>query len=361
MALANSSYRSLPLLGDDEHTLNLAWTLDERELLDVDIPALLRAELTAEATTLAATDTYLVKDPHGSAALGPVVSALFDRHDWACGVVCAAGVNSLLQAVAALAPGGNTYVVGEVYPDLPHWVRRLGGELVTADDHLRGVRESRPRLVSLDRPSATGTAFDDLHDLRELCAEAARHGAVVVVDESYANYRPLGFSAVTIADQVDNLVVFRGLSKGYWLGGIRLAYCVSSPALTGVVTGFVPPMLASSISLRLGAAVLRLGDVTTRLRARIAEVAPQVVALAERAGLPAPLRGGSGMPHLHFAEDLGKDLGTVGILGKSQPFWSARDGGPVDRYRLSLPLRPARLAELERRLVGRPADTVAST
>ena len=353
MPLANSSYQALSSLGDGSESLNLAWTLDERELLDVDLPALLAAELADESTSLSALDRYLVQDPHGSAWLGPTVARLFGRPGWDCGVVCGAGVISLLHAVSVLALDGGAYVVGDVYPDLPHFIRQLGGRLWSTEDHLRGVRESRAPLVLVDRPSAVDDSFDGLAELRELCVQAARHGGVVVVDESYANYRSPDYSAATIADSVDNLAVFRGLSKGYWLGGLRLAYCVCSPALTERMTALVPPMLASSVSLRLGAAVLGLGDITTRLRARIAEATTEAVELLTAAGLPAPIRNGSGLPHLHFDQNLAERLHPLGIIGKPQPFWSGRLGRPIERFRLSVPLHPARMAELHRRLRDR--------
>jgi hypothetical protein len=206
--------------------------------------------------------------------------------------------------------------------------------------------------VLVDRPSAVDDSFDGLAEVGELCVQAARHGGIVVVDESYANYRSPDYSAATIADRLDNLAVFRGLSKGYWLGGLRLAYCVCSPALTERMTALVPPMLASSLSLRLGAAVLGLGDITTRLRARISEATTEAVALLAAAGLPAPIRTGSGLPHLHFDESPEERLRPLGIVGKPQPFWSGRVGRPVERFRLSVPLRPERMAELGRRLRG---------
>ncbi|MFD2474326.1 aminotransferase class I/II-fold pyridoxal phosphate-dependent enzyme [Amycolatopsis silviterrae] len=338
MPLANSSYEALPL-HDDPGSLNLAWTLDERELLDADLPALLAAELADESTNLSAVDRYLVQDPHGSAWLGPVVARLFGQPGWDCGVVCGAGVISLLHAVSAL---GHACVLGDVYPDLPHFVQQSGGTLASS---LPGSP-----LILLDRPSAVDDSFDSLEAVRELCVAAAAHGGIVVIDESYANYRPPEYSAATIASQLDNLAVFRGLSKGYWLGGLRLSYCVCSPALTNRITALVPPMLASSLSLRLGAAVLGLGDITVRLRARIAEATTEAAALLAAAGFPAPIRTHSGLPHLHFSQDLAPRLRPLGIVGKPQPFWSGPLGAPVERFRLSVPLRPSRMAELERRL-----------
>lgn len=349
MPLANSSYGALPMLGDGPDALNLAWTLDERELLDVDLPALLSGELADESAGLAFLDRYLVQDPHGSALLSPVVERVFDRAGWRCGVLCGAGVMSLLHAVSVLALTGPVHVVGDVYPDLPHWVRSLGGELRSAPDHVRAVRDAGAAMVLVDRPSAIDPAFDGLDDLSELCREVGS-GTVVVVDESYGNYREPGYSAATIADELDNLVVLRGLSKGYWLGGLRLAYCVCSPALTARMTALVPPMLASSVSLRLGVKVLELGDITVRLRARITEATPQAVALLTAAGLPRPVRSGSGLPHLHFDENPDAWLRRRGILGKPQPFWSGPAGRTVERFRLSVPLRTERLAELGRRL-----------
>lgn len=356
MALANSSYDRLPALADEPGVVNLAWTLDEREFLDADLPALVAAEMAAEVESgLPYVNSYFVRDPHGETELGPVVERFFDREGWSCGVLCGAGVISLLHAVSVLALAGPVYVAGEVYPDLPHWIGALGGRCVSSARHVDGIRSTRPALVLVDRPSSVDTEFEDLEALRELCVVTAEHGGVVVVDESYANYCSPDYSAATIAQELENLVVLRGLSKGYWLGGLRLAYCVTSPAVSGRIRAVVPPMLASSLSLRLGKSVLALGDITSRLRGRISVAKREMTDLLADVGLPLPAEGGAFVPHLLFDEgdaaaEIANHCESRGVLGKPQPFWHGAQARTVQRYRLSVPLRPDRMRALRRHL-----------
>jgi histidinol-phosphate/aromatic aminotransferase/cobyric acid decarboxylase-like protein len=356
--LANSSYDDLPALTDTPDLLNLAWTVDEQEYLDADLPALVAAELAAEARGgLPSVNDYAVRDPYGEAALRSAVEALLGV---AAPVTCGAGVGALLHGLAALAAGGGLYVVGDVYPDLPHWVGRAGGRIPAAAaaeagaaEHAAAARAGGAGLVLVDRPELAGGPARSADWLLELCQRVAPGGTTVVVDESYANYSPPALSAAGLATEVGNLVVLRGLAKAYWLGGLRLGYCVTSAPLTATVRAVLPPLQASPLSLRLGAAVLRLGDVTGRLRARIGVAKAETLSLLHGGGLPLARGAGEHVPYvlLPASDVAGRDrLDRLGVLGKRQPCWSGPAGGPRQLHRLSVPLRPERLAELRRRL-----------
>lgn len=363
MSLANDSYEGLPTLVDSPEILNLAWNVDEREFLDRDLPALVGEVLRSEMVSgLPYIDSYFVQDPYGESHLMPAVERHFGMSAARLAVTCGAGVGSLLHALAALAGDDEVHIVGDVYPDLPHWANRRRPMSVRAADPTGAP--PRGGVVLLDRPSPLSDAYDDLVQVRELCGWAARGGALVVADESYANYHPPNESAVALVADVENLVVLRGMSKAYWLGGLRLGYCVSSRPLAGRLRAAVPPMQVASLSLRIGAAVLALGDVTAGLRSRIVTAKADVTALVAARGLPPAESAGRYVPHLLFGPDtvaagLPDRIAACGVQGKRQPFWSGRHGRIVDRYRMSVPLREDRLAELARRLHGsavRPGD-----
>ncbi|MEU3608339.1 aminotransferase class I/II-fold pyridoxal phosphate-dependent enzyme [Streptomyces sp. NPDC035033] len=363
MALANASYRELRSLTDGPDLLNLAWTLDERRFLSIDLSSLVGAELLAEQEAgLPYVHSYFVQDPYGAQELGPAVAELFGRPGRESDVTCGAGVISLLHALSSLAEGRPVYVTGDVYPDLPHWVEESGGSCVSrfADGAGGGrpadrVRALGCRLVLVERPSlvASSGQGDDTAALRDLCEAVAAQGAVVLVDESYANYCPPSFSAVPLTEEVPNLVVLRGLSKAYGMGGLRLAYAVTHPALTPRVRAVVPPMLASSLSIRLGRAVLGLGDATAALRQRVRSAKAEMTRLLTAAGLPPADASHPDVPYVMYDERdtaARRGLEGRGVVGKLQPLWSERALGVAHKYRVSVPLSEERMAAFRQRL-----------
>jgi histidinol-phosphate/aromatic aminotransferase/cobyric acid decarboxylase-like protein len=358
MSLAVSSYEKLPTLGDELGLLNLAWTLDERDCLATELSTQVASELEAELRDgLPYINRYFVQDPYGETLLGPTVAAFFSQQGWPCGVVCGAGVISLLHALARLACGGPAYVAGDVYPDFPFWVEGSGATCATGhagpdgEDHAANAQAAGASLIFLERPSLIGDRIADLRELQILCEQA--HGAVVLVDESNANYCPASFSAANLAGVVHNLIVVRGLSKGYGLGGLRLGYCVCSAPLRDRVRSVVPPLLASSLALRIGAAVVGLGDIAAPLRERIVASKREVRALLHAVGIQADVQVSEPLPYLlfdRFAEQARVHLDRAGILGKTHLVWSARTGCARALYRISVPLTTPRMELLRERL-----------
>jgi histidinol-phosphate/aromatic aminotransferase/cobyric acid decarboxylase-like protein len=341
--LAISSYVGVGPLADTDDELNLAWTSDERDCLDIDLTALVRAELAAEIDDgLPYVYSYPVADPYGEAALGPAVAAYFGLPSPPVGLTCGAGVGPVLNGLARLAKGRQVGIIGHVYPDFPFWVGTVSGRCVPWRLH-----DPHGGVLFLERPALAGEQVD-LVALREICADAA--GGTVVVDESNANYCPPSFSAVHLVADTPNLVVVRGLSKAYGLGGLRLSYCVvGADALDSVRTS-VAPLLASTLSLRIGARVLGAGDITSGLRALIAAARREAGALLTAFGTPPTRTAPEPFPYLLFdsADTAEFDrLAAAGVRGKRHLYWAGEAG---HLYRLSVPLLPARMAELAARL-----------
>jgi histidinol-phosphate aminotransferase len=337
MSLAFTSYEG-HAPGDGDDVLNLAWTIDEQEWLGADLRALVATELRSEADEGHPwLGSYLVRDPWGEAALRPAVAAYFGVPATNICVTCAAGVNHLLQAAALCCAGGEAAVIGDVYPDFPHWVMSFGGRCVPA--------ARRAAVLLLERPSLTGTGLE-IAELAAVCRDAEQKGGLVVVDESYGNYLPADASAARMTAITPNLIVLRGLSKGFWLGGARLGYAISGPAAAARLRSALAPMAASSLSLRLARAVLGMGDTAAKLRARVAVAQSQMLAALHDAKFPARLHPCAAVPYVFT--DFGDDTSIAwlrerGIVAKRQPFWSSAHADVRHRVRLSVPLRPERL------------------
>ena len=99
-----------------------------------------------------------------------------------------------------------------------------------AESAVSQVKEHQPHLVFLCSPNnPTGTALG--LDVVEAVHEAAP-GAVVVVDEAYAEFaRPGTPSALTLLEGRPRLVVTRTMSKAFALAGGRLGYLAADPEL----------------------------------------------------------------------------------------------------------------------------------
>ncbi len=98
------------------------------------------------------------------------------------------------------------------------------------DAAVQQLRAARPSVVFLCSPNnPTGTAL--ALDVVEAVYDAAP-GAVVVVDEAYAEFaRPGTPSALTLLAGRERLAVTRTMSKAFALAGGRLGYLAADPAL----------------------------------------------------------------------------------------------------------------------------------
>jgi histidinol-phosphate/aromatic aminotransferase/cobyric acid decarboxylase-like protein len=218
--------------------------------------------------------------------------------------------------------------------------------------HAAAARAANASVVFVERPSP----FEDgasLEALRTLCEGVADVGALVLVDESYGNYLPPRLSAVHLALEVTNLVVLRGLSKAYSLGGLRLGYAVASHPAAARVRAAVPPLGVASLSLRIGRAVLARGDMAGRLRARVSTARAEAAALLDGSGMVELLPSCDALPLLLCrgdAADVQGRLAERGVISKRQPFWCSESGALRHVCRLSVPLEPERIAALRRLL-----------
>ena len=116
----------------------------------------------------------------------------------------------------------------------------------------------------------------------------------------------------------------------------------------------VSPLLASSLSLRLGIRVLAAGDLAAPLRTRLHTHKREAIQLLERAGVDALLPSSEHLPYVLSRASpahLRERLERRGVVGKFHPVWSEKTASVEHIYRLSVPLSEPRLERL-RQLLG---------
>jgi histidinol-phosphate aminotransferase len=126
-------------------------------------------------------------------------------------------------------------------------------------DHAAAViEEHRPSVVLLPSPNnPTGTALP-LATTRAVCAAAARHGGLVVIDEAYGEFRRTGTpSALALLPETPNLVVSRTMSKAFALAGARLGYLAASREITDALRVVRLPYHLSAVTQAVARVALR--------------------------------------------------------------------------------------------------------
>lgn len=332
--------------------LDLRWTPDEIEWLTPDPRRVWDDILAAGPLAVAdAARAYNVTDPYGGARGRPVLERHFGGP--LAAPVFGAGVASLLRDLTALADGGPVLAARTCYPDFPDWARQAGSGVHFFDDGLPPVEWTavaeriRPALVLVDRPTLLGVVHSPA-GLRPFVAAADRLGAIVIIDESYANYLGPAASAVSLTRHAGNLIVLRGLSKGYCQGGLRVGYAVSAEPLGRRVREAVPPIQTSELSYETALRILGLGDPFGPLRRRLSRTRPTALACLRTLGLD-PVTGHPALPWLIVRRGGGR-LADHGVLAK-----------PIaalpDTVKVAIPLSDARhdrLAALIRPGKGSP-------
>ncbi len=141
------------------------------------------------------------------------------------------------------------------------------------------IAERRPSLVLLTSPNnPTGTALGTA-DTVEVCEAALGAGAMVVVDEAYAEFRRSGTpSALELLGRFPNLIVTRTMSKAFGLAGARVGYAVASdPAAVDAMRVVRLPYHVSAVTQAVAIAALRHSEA---LQAQVALLREERDALA---------------------------------------------------------------------------------
>ncbi|MGO6944393.1 aminotransferase class I/II-fold pyridoxal phosphate-dependent enzyme [Rhizobium johnstonii] len=344
MPLATQSYVNADL-ADSETLMSLAWTADEAAFLQPGLQTALDTVLAEAKLHLA---TYAVTDPFGQTALSETVAGKFALDPRSFTIFCGAGVSGLLFSLAAALSGKAVDVAGDCYPDFPEWLSRFSASVQT------GLHR-RADAVFIERPGFLGESeFDGKAALSDLCR---RSDAIVIVDESNANYLPDTESAAVLLRDRANLIVLRGLSKAYGMGGMRFGYAVCGARASAWARTVFPPLQNASLSVAMAREILALpADLCDRLRHQIRQAKDTFLRAATEMGFPKSVPVHDALPYVVYdPEDRNDHLDAVreltqrGIVGKQHVLWSGR---ARHLYRYSVPLDGSRI-ERFRRLMDR--------
>ena len=184
----------------------------------------------------------------------------------------------LLQAFGG--PGRRALGFAPTYSMYPDYCRDTSTRWVTVprrddftidpDAAVAAVVEQQPTVVLVASPNnPTGTAIGTatLLALYEACEDC---GAVLVVDEAYAEFRRPGTpSALELLDGRELLVVTRTMSKAFALAGARVGYLAAGPAVVDAVQLVRLPYHLSAVTQAVARAALGR---TEELQAEVASL-----------------------------------------------------------------------------------------
>ncbi|MDR2528169.1 MAG: aminotransferase class I/II-fold pyridoxal phosphate-dependent enzyme [Synergistaceae bacterium] len=153
-----------------------------------------------------------------------------------------AGSMGVLANLARVFCGGSVNVLGMTPQFLPGLMEfaLAGAKIVTLSPRpdrfrvdakdLSAALEEDTTLLYLDNPNNPTGAVMPLDEVAALAEACARQGALLLVDEAYADYLDDAESAFNL--EMSNVICLRTLSKGYGMAGLRVGYAaVRDPEL----------------------------------------------------------------------------------------------------------------------------------
>ncbi len=187
-------------------------------------------------------------------------------------MVSTGGKLALFNAIQVLVDHGD-----EVILPVPYWVsfkdiiEYAGGKCVYVEtdeaDNFRLTSEMierhitpRTRAIILNSPNNPSGAILDPADFTAVLRVAHKHGIYVIADECYVylNYSGHDFSAGSITDVREHVVVLGSLSKTYAMTGWRLGYALAPAPIINAMTKLQSQSTSSTAHMVQKAAVAAL-------------------------------------------------------------------------------------------------------
>jgi aspartate aminotransferase len=236
-------------------------------------------------------------------------AAIAERHaaDFGSGykaeeaIASTGGKLALFNAIQVLVDHGD-----EVILPVPYWVsfkdivEYAGGRCVYVEtDEADGFRltpemierkiSSNTRAIILNSPNNPSGAVMSPDEFASILRIAHRRGIYVIADECYVylNYTGQNFSAGSVTDAREHIVIIGSLSKTYAMTGWRLGYALAPAPITSALTKLQSQNTSSSAHMIQKAAVAALNgpqNCVAEMKAGYIELRDQV--LAELAKIP---------------------------------------------------------------------------
>lgn len=185
-------------------------------------------------------------------------------------------------------PGYSLYPVLAEIHDASVAAAELTGEWLPPPGFAGRMNTAGAGLTCLPNPNSPSGCLFDAEAIRALAAEL---DGVLLIDEAYVDFvdPELGYDAVGLLDDTDNLLILRSFSKGYSLAGLRLGY-VMGPV------GLIEPMITKTrdsynvneFGQRLGLAAFRDRSYVEHTWAAVRDARNHLAGELAALGLPSP-------------------------------------------------------------------------
>ena len=141
----------------------------------------------------------------------------------------------------------------------------------------------------------------DRSSIEEVLAHPTWNG-VVVLDEAYIDFSPLGTSLATMVLQYPNLIVMQTLSKAFGLAGIRLGVAITAPPIAVLLNNLRAPYNVSSPTSAIATAAFAPENLAVMQKYRSAILVQRDRLVSELLQVPGVgrLRGGTDANFLLF-------------------------------------------------------------
>lgn len=197
-------------------------------------------------------------DPYAREFCNAVSEALGVPSDW---VIVGNGSDDMLNMLVRACAEGRSRTC--VYPMPTYVLYRTLAAMQPADvvevpyledfklpvDKLVAANGAITFIASPNSPSGHCVPLDDLRQL------ATQLSGILVIDEAYVDFAE--YSALSLAQEFENIIVLRTLSKGYSLAGLRLGFGIANPKLLAGLFKVKDSYNVDAIAQLVGAAAMR--------------------------------------------------------------------------------------------------------
>jgi cobalamin biosynthetic protein CobC len=157
------------------------------------------------------------------------------------------GTQSAIQLLPRLLPVGSPVaILGPTYGEYAR-VLRAAGHVVDEISDLDAVSGQHGLVIVVNPNNPTGRLIDR-EALADLATQLSARGAVLLVDEAFADTSP-ETSVARFVDMNDNLIVFRSFGKFFGLAGLRLGFVIASRDIRASFREWLGPWAVSGPAL----------------------------------------------------------------------------------------------------------------
>jgi cobalamin biosynthetic protein CobC len=234
-------------------------------------------------------------------------------------VVVAAGSQTIIQTLPRLRPFSRVAVVGPTYSEHVNSWTSSGHQILPCETV---ERIGDAEVVVVVNPNNPDGRRYDLQRLREIAADLAAKGGVLVVDEAFGDIEP---EQSLIPHVGPGLLVLRSFGKFFGLAGLRLGFAIAEPSLARLLRATLGPWPVSGPALQVGRIALADKPWIESARANLIREAALLDSLLSQAKLS--VTGGTALFRLVNAPRawaLYEHLGQRGILVRpfvASPRW----------------------------------------